>query len=320
MIHIYIYMLRPPPWSTWSTLHSTLVKKSLHRLDIIHQKLFMRMKFYYRMQVLLWEGNSIMEKVYYEKEVLVSKTYFYYEKEALWEGSSVMEKKFFSYKEASVWKRSFFSVKQVLLWENISIMRRKFFRKKSSIMRRKFYYGTSFIMRRKFHNGKTFPLRKGRSIMEKELLYEVKFSLWKKECYYEKEVLFWKESSTLRSSIVEKRVLLREGSSIGENKFSYDKEVSRKFTGNSIVRRLFFCGKKEFYHEEVRLWNKFHSKNKVLTENNSIVKRKFYFEKKTLERNSLSEKEALLWKKSSFMRRKLYIKKIVFYYKKEIRI
>ena len=46
-----------------------------------------------------------------------------------------MEKKFFSYKEASVWKWSFFSVKEVLLWENISIMRRKFFRKKNSIMR-----------------------------------------------------------------------------------------------------------------------------------------------------------------------------------------
>ena len=47
-------------------------------------------------------------------------------------------------------------------------------------------------------------LREGRSIrenkfsydkevsMEKELLYEAHFSLWKKECYYEKEVLFWK--------------------------------------------------------------------------------------------------------------------------------
>ena len=68
-------------------------------------------------------------------------------------------------------------MKEVPLWENISIMRRKFFRKKSSIMRRKFYYGTSFIMRRKFHNGKTFLLRKGRSITEKELLYEVKLSL-----------------------------------------------------------------------------------------------------------------------------------------------
>ena len=27
-----------------------------------------------------------------------------------------MEKKFFSYKEASIWKRSFFSVKEILLW------------------------------------------------------------------------------------------------------------------------------------------------------------------------------------------------------------
>ena len=53
-----------------------------------------------------------------------------------------------------------------------SFMRRKFFRKKSSIMRRKFYYGTSSIMIRKFYNGKTCPLRKGRSIMEKEFLYE----------------------------------------------------------------------------------------------------------------------------------------------------
>ena len=49
-----------------------------------------------------------MEKNYYEKKVLVSKLYFYCEKEALWEGSSVMEKNFFSYKEASVWKRSSF--------------------------------------------------------------------------------------------------------------------------------------------------------------------------------------------------------------------
>ena len=53
----------------------------------------MRRKFYYG-------------KNYYEKEVLVSKTYFYYEKEASWEGSSVMEK-LCSYKEASVWKRIF---------------------------------------------------------------------------------------------------------------------------------------------------------------------------------------------------------------------
>ena len=141
----------------------------------------------YEKEVLFWKACSFARrkfyygKIYYE-EVLVSKTYFYYQKEALWEGSSVMEKKFFSYKEASVWKRNFFSVKEVLLWENIAIMRRKFFRKKSSIMRRKFYYGKSFVMRRKFHNGKTFPLRKGRSITEKELLYEVKFS-WKKECY-----------------------------------------------------------------------------------------------------------------------------------------
>ena len=37
----------------------------------------------------------------------------------------------------------------------------------------------------------------------------------------------WKETSIIRrSSIVETRVLLREGSSIRENKFSYDKEVS----------------------------------------------------------------------------------------------
>ena len=37
----------------------------------------------------------------------------------------------------------------------------------------------------------------------------------------------WKETSFIRrSSIVETRVLLREGSSIRENKFSYDKEVS----------------------------------------------------------------------------------------------
>ena len=70
-----------------------------------------------------------------------------------------------------------------------------------------------------------------------------------------------------------KRVLLKEEISIRENRFSYDKEVSmekefflrRKFNGNSIVRLLFFCGKKEFYHEkEVWLWNKIHSKNKVL--------------------------------------------------------
>ena len=33
--------------------------------------------------------------------------------------------------------------------------------------------------------------------MEKELLYEAKFSLWKKECYYEKEVLFWKTKKTI---------------------------------------------------------------------------------------------------------------------------
>ena len=41
--------------------------------------------------------------------------------------------------------------------------------------------------------------------------------------------------------------------------------LRRKFNGNSIVRLLFFSSKKEFYHEkEVRLWNKFHPKNKVL--------------------------------------------------------
>ena len=41
--------------------------------------------------------------------------------------------------------------------------------------------------------------------------------------------------------------------------------LRRKFKGNSIVRLLFFCGKKEFYHEkQVRLWQKFHSQNKVL--------------------------------------------------------
>ena len=51
-----------------------------------------------------------MEKIYYEKEVLVSKTYFYSEKEALWEGSSVMEKKYFLTR-----KLQFFSVKEVLL-------------------------------------------------------------------------------------------------------------------------------------------------------------------------------------------------------------
>ena len=118
----------------------------------------MRRKFYY-------------EKIYYEKEVLASKTYFYYEKEALWKGSSVMEK---ILQGSFSMETEFFSVKEVLLWENISIVRRKFFRKKNSIMRRKFYYGTSLSMRRKFYNGKTCPLRKGRSTMEKELLYEVK--------------------------------------------------------------------------------------------------------------------------------------------------
>ena len=97
-----------------------------------------------------------METIYYEKELLVLKTYFYYEKEALWESSSVMD--IFSYKEASVWKRSSFSVKEVLLWENISIMRRKFFRKNE------FYY-------------------------EKEVL------LWNK-LYYDKEILQWKNMST----------------------------------------------------------------------------------------------------------------------------
>ena len=75
-----------------------------------------------------------------------------------------MEKKLFSYKEASVWKRSFFSVKEVLLWT--FYYEKKVLQEKSSIMRRKFYYGTSFIMRRKFNNGKAFPLRKGRSLME----------------------------------------------------------------------------------------------------------------------------------------------------------
>ena len=88
-----------------------------------------------------------------------------------------------------------------------------------------------------------------------------------------------------------KRVLLKEGSSIGENRFSYDKEVSmekefflrRKLNGNSIVRLLLLCGKKEFYHEkEVWLWNRFHSKNKVLLRK-IIIKRKFYFEKKALK-------------------------------------
>ena len=48
-----------------------------------------------------------------------------------------------------------------------------------------------------------------------------------REFYFGKRVLFWKESSIIRrSSTVETRVLLREGSSIRENKLSYDKEVS----------------------------------------------------------------------------------------------
>ena len=41
--------------------------------------------------------------------------------------------------------------------------------------------------------------------------------------------------------------------------------LRRKFNGSFIVRLLFFCGKKEFYHEkEVWLWNEIHSKNKAL--------------------------------------------------------
>ena len=56
----YIYICSgPPPWSTSITLHTTLVKKSLHCLDIIHQNC-------------LWEWSSIIEnKFYCEKEILL---------------------------------------------------------------------------------------------------------------------------------------------------------------------------------------------------------------------------------------------------------
>ena len=77
------------------------------------------------------------------------------------------------------------------------------------------------------------------------------------------------------------------------------------------MRLLFFCGKKEFYHEkEVRLWNKFHSKNKVLlyTENNSIIKRKFYYEKKALKGRGILYLTRKLYcgKTNSIMRKKHY--------------
>ena len=53
-----------------------------------------------------------------------------------------------------------------------------------------------------------------------------------------------------------------------------------------MVRLLFFCGKKEFHHEkEVWLWNKIHSKNKVLLRKIIlyIIKMKLYYEKKALK-------------------------------------
>ena len=54
------------------------------------------------------------------------------------------------------------------------------------------------------------------------------------------------------SSIVEKRALLREGNSIAENKFSYDKEVSmdNELFSEKEVERKFYC------ETAVLLWQK----------------------------------------------------------------
>ena len=102
-----------------------------------------------------------------------------------------------------------------------------------------------------------------KSLWKKELLYEAKFSLWKKECYYEKEVRSWKRNSIIRrSSIVETRVLLREGSSIRENKFYYDK---------SLWKKNFFMKRTSLYERK-----------------SATMRRKFYFgkQKKTIFQNS----------------------------------
>ena len=106
--------------------------------------------------------------------------------------------------------------------------------------------------------------------MEKELLYETKFSSWKKECYYEKEVSSWKRSSIIRSSIVETRVLLREGSSIRENKFSYDKSLWKKNffmkqtslyeRKSATMRRKFFFGKPKKQYFRILAWDTPNSK------------------------------------------------------------
>ena len=144
-------------------------------------------------------------------------------------------------------------------------------------MRRKFYFGKEkSILGRSSIVETRVLLREGNSIrenkfsydkevsMEKELLYEAKFSLWKKECYYEKEVRSWKRSSIIRrSSIVETRVLLREGSSIRENKFSYDK---------SLWKKNFFMKQSSLYERK-----------------SATMRRKFYFgkpKKKTIFQNS----------------------------------
>ena len=74
---------------------------------------------------------------------------------------------------------------------------------------------------------------------------------------------------------METRVLLREGSSIRENKFSYDKEVSME---------------KELFYEK---------------ENSSIIKRKFYYEKKALKGRGFlfPRKKLYCGKGNSIMRR-----------------
>ena len=163
--YVYIYLLRPPTMihQHHITHHSC---EEISALSGHHSpKLFMRMKFYYRKQVLLWEGNSIIKRSIMRRKFQCRKHI------------SIRRRKLYG-KAVLLWKRNCFLTRKLQYGKGVSFLWRKFYyglfyyekkvlQEKSSIMRRKFYYGTSFIMRRKFNNGKTFPLRKGRSLMEK---------------------------------------------------------------------------------------------------------------------------------------------------------
>ena len=227
-----------------------------------------------------------------------------------------MEKKLFSYKEASVWKRSFFSVKEVLLWTFLlweeSSSGKKFYHEKEVLLWNKFYYEKEIQQwknisteKRKISYGKiTSSWSKLIFLKERVLLWEGRFfwkessiirrsSIVEKEFYWKKEVLLekigshmtrksqWKRSSFWEGSLTE--ILLwdccsfvAKRSSIMRRKFGYGTRF--------ILRTKSYYGRYFYYKKEVLLWegNNIMFQEILSCQGSSIVEKEFFYEKETL--------------------------------------